>query len=43
MNNFHVQLSLMKLSEMRKLFRLKMMDKFSQCEECVDQYIKAES
>ena len=38
MNMLHVQLSLMKLSERRKMFMLKMMYKYSQYEEYVDQY-----
>ena len=38
MNNLHVQVSLMKLSERRKLFMLKMMYEYSQYEECVDHY-----
>ena len=38
MNGFHVQWSLMKLCDRRKLFMLKMMYKYSQREEYVEQY-----
>ena len=38
MNRFHVQLSLMKLCDRKKLFMLKMMYKYSQREEYVEQY-----
>ena len=37
MSNMHVQLFLMKLAERRKFFMLKLMFKYSQCDEYVNQ------